>query len=219
MIIGLMGSDHKVGTSSLAKKIAAMIAKEKKDENILYLVAQSTFFPEFEYSCSLMELYSMHKSNTIVHKPFTTIQLTPGSVIDGNMDAIRTIFEEIAKKFTVIIDCGINIPETGVGLGALYSCDKLIRVITQNEYCLKREEWMAALNKALKLPNDIAIVNKYDSDRAYDLSYIKERLGCENLFKVSDYSEGMDDLYPSLIFCKSPKLESELKKVINHLYQ
>jgi len=193
VVISFYGSDHKCGTSMIAQCFAEYTASKYKDTDVLLVHTESgdgeayspcvnesletirPYLAEKLIDCSSLMEKSRYKDNLFiiggVAKPGTSSQYHP--------DMAQYLLASLASQFDyVICDTGSEIEQV-MALGTLFCSDYIFVVTTQDEYSIRRYEWVSPLFQKLGIKPSGMIVNKYTKDEVNDTEIIAMRSGIE----------------------------------------
>lgn len=205
-VFAFLGSDHKVGTTQLVQCCAELLAKQLPDKNVLLIqcdggrgseycnkVRESVdrirpFLAQAIVNIDEIKEKSLYKNNLYIIGG----QLQPGMNEYLTPDMSEILIEAVKDSFDlVLIDSGSEI-EDGLSLGATLAADKVFMILNQKESSLGRYEWCSFLYERIDLFFDKFIVNKYNRNSAYELSYIADRLMVDksNMITICEHSMG-----------------------------
>lgn len=205
-VFAFLGSDHKVGTTQISQCCAEALAKALPNKTILLIqcdggrgseyclkVRESVdrirpFLAQSIVNVEEIKEKSLYKDNLYIIggqiQPGMNEYLTP-DMSEILINAVRDSFD------LVILDSGCHI-EDGLSLGATLAADRVFMILNQKESSIGRYEWCSFLYERIDLFFDKFIINKYNRNSAYEISYIADRLMLDksNIFTVCEHSMG-----------------------------
>ena len=201
-VIAFYGADHKCGTSMIAQCFAEYAASEYKDFNILLVHAENgdgeLYSPCVHESLESIRPYLAEKlidSKSIMEKSRYKDNLfiiggasKPGTSNLYHPDMAQYLLSALAGSFDLIIcDSGSEI-EHGMSLGAMFGADLLFVVLTQDEYCIRRFEWIKSLLEKINLKPAGAVINRFSPDEVNSKELIAMRMDIaeENVFCIRE---------------------------------
>ena len=205
-IISFFSSDHRTGTSMLAQCCAERLAEKDRSMQVLLVhssgCAGTDYSPQLRESVGRIRPYLAEKLINVEEIRRKAVWRDNLSVIGGHEDpcGASDIFPEMGEYLVrtlapyygaVICDGGADIEE-GLALGALFASDITYMVLTQNENCLKRYEWLLPVYRQLGLLPVRYVINSFSQASPYSEGYIRDRLGIErgNLVKIRASGHG-----------------------------
>lgn len=203
-IITLHGADHKVGTTMLTQSVAQYIAREKKNIRVLLLFLNGNSTTDYiKHQVNSIESLKMRIDNQMLkYQDFLTTCYQrenlwtlggPTRLIEQRYyypKFVKSLLKVIQDRFDLIlIDAGNHLDD-GLCVGALEYSSHLIKVATQNEVTLNRNEKQKDLYKDMNLSFSQYIINRYDELNPHDTKYISKLINVDetSIFPVA-YSE------------------------------
>lgn len=197
-ILSFYGADHKCGNSMIAQCFAEYTAKKYPDQNVMLIHAENgeglAYSPSVGESLESIRPYMAEKlidCNAVMEKSRYKDNLfiiggaaKPGTSNLYNPAMAQYLFASLSENFDyVICDTGSEI-EHAMALGALYCSDAVYVVSLQEEYCIRRFEWVRPLLSKISINVSGLIINQYDEEEVNDKTLISLRSGIdeENIF-------------------------------------
>ncbi|MDD2484557.1 MAG: hypothetical protein PHQ50_06010 [Eubacteriales bacterium] len=229
-MVAFHGVDSKIGTTMLCQSVAEWIAKEKKDHRVLLVSLNGREGSEYtDKAGASMESLKIFLDNRLLSrkellessKKSANFHLIAG-VSDSRQarhfapEAAVYFLDSVEDDFDVIlVDTG-NELDNGLAIGALERIKNRVLVISQQETMLRRYEIQKPLYKKLGFSFERTLVNKYQKEDPYDLSYISKRLSVsENeLFQISESGEARqaEVVHKTLLSFKDSKYKEEIEQ-------
>ncbi|WP_324823734.1 hypothetical protein [Sinanaerobacter sp. ZZT-01] len=205
-LIAFHGSDHKAGTTMISQSVAELIAKNRKEIKVLWIVLGLGDGREYKNAVSRsledfrLQIYSHILSSEEVT---AAAKLSKNLFMLGgikNFSEQRLYFPEHAKYFLecimdefdlIIADCGNDI-DNGLAIGALENAALLYMMIPQKESGLHQYEIKSDFYSRLKLNQTSMILSHFYDEDPITLHYTAKRLGIpyEDIFKVQESGVG-----------------------------
>ena len=190
-VVSFLGGDHRVGTTMTADCCAAMLAADLPDSRLLVIHAQSPGAAVYTQTPGLCiddiaphlekrnpdpdEILERSLVSGGLHVISSGSRL--GSAGDIHPDSAGFLLEILRDRFDLIIcDAGCE-PDRGFSLGLLMASVSIFPIITQNENCLRRFEWLSPLYDRLGLRLRGPVIGCFSSSAAFSAGYMSRRLG------------------------------------------
>ena len=207
-IITFYGADHKCGTSMMAQCFAEYAASKFKEYNVLLVHAENgdgeLYSPCVHESLETIRPYLAEKlidCNSIMEKSRYKDNLfiiggasKPGTANLYHPDMAQYLFSALAGSFDLIVcDSGSEI-EHGMSLGAMFGADLMYVILTQEEYCIRRFEWVKALFDKINIKPAGAVINCFSADAVNSKDLIAMRMGIDEscIFCIRESKRGKD---------------------------
>lgn len=191
LIISFYGADHKCGTSMISQCFAEYTASNNPNKNVLLIHAEngdgSEYSPSVNESLESIRPYLAEKlidCNSVMEKSRYKDNLfiiggaaKPGTSNLYHPDMAQYLFASLSENFDyVICDTGSEI-EHAMTLGALFSADYVYVVTTQDEYCIRRFEWVKPVLDKINIRLSGVIINKFDENEINNEDLVAMRTG------------------------------------------
>ena len=193
VVIAFYGADHKCGTSMLVQCFAEYTAQKYKDCNVMLIHTENgeceEYSPNVKESLESIRPYLAEKlidTSSVMEKSRYKDNLfiiggasRPGSSNLYHPDMAQYLVAVLSENFDfVICDSGSEI-EHAMTLGSLYSADYVYVVTTQDEYCIRRFEWIKPLLEKVNIRLSGVIINKYEEYEVNNVEITALRTGID----------------------------------------
>ncbi|MCL2437243.1 MAG: hypothetical protein FWD00_04305 [Clostridiales bacterium] len=234
-VVVFHGIEHKSGCTMIAQSVAELIAKEKKELNVLFAALNGRKSTEYmrenvatvdDYKIQLKSGIGIDKNTLSPNRKIDNLYVIAGIHKEEEVRYFmpvmaETMVESLHNKFDLlIIDSGSDI-DNGLAFGALRMKSLKYLVMEQSESSIKRYEKMREIYERLEIAFDKHIVNKYVEDDPLTLKYISSRLAIDgSLFIDVGYSNQgrvSEMEYKTLLETAHDKYKGDILKIANDI--
>lgn len=203
-LIAFHGADYKVGTTMITQSTAQYIAKEKKNLKVLLLFLNGNSSTDYiKTKVNSIEDLKMRIDNQMLkYQDFLAACYQrenlwtlggPTRFLEQRYyypKFVESLLKVIQDQFDLIfIDAGNNLDD-GLCIGSLKYSNHQVKILTQNEVTLNRNEQLKDVYKEINVQFNHHIINRYDELNPYDKRYISKLTGKdESSFSAIPYSE------------------------------
>ena len=229
------GADHKVGTTMIAQSVAEAISAGQPNLRILLIAMNGRESAEYvRETPASIDSIKFHADNrmisgeeflkTCTHKG--NFYMMAGVVNEPEVryyhpDMARYLLEEISPEFDLILADSGNELDNGLAVGTLSVSGEVLLVTVQRESAFRRYEKSRKLWDDLGLGISAFLINKFDEQDPYGLSYIADRLevGKEKLLKIASagYCRQAESDYRTLLEYKNEAYHLDIIAAANYI--
>ena len=232
-VVVFHGIEHKSGCTMTAQSVAELIAREKKEINVLFAALNGRKSTEYmrekvatidDYKIQLKCGIGIDKNTLSQNRKTDNLYVIAGIDKEEEVryfmpDMVQTLVDSLNNKFDLlIIDSGSDI-DNGLAFGALKMQSLKYLIIEQRESCIRRHEKMREIYENLGISFDKYVLNKYVENDPLTVKYISSRLAIDStlFFEVgySDKDRTSEMEYKTLLETAADKYRGDLLKIAN----
>ena len=236
-VVVFHGIEHKSGCTMTAQSVAELIAKERKELNVLFAALNGRKSTEYmrekvatvdDYKIQLKCGIGIDKNTLNPNRKTDNLYVIGGIDKEEEVryfvpDMAETLVGSLHNKFDLlIIDSGSDI-DNGLAFGVLKMKSLKYLVMEQSESAIKRYEKMQGIYERLGISFNKYILNKYFESDPLTIKYISSRLAIDpSLFidvSYSDKGRVSEMEYKTLLETAHDKYRGDILKIANDIMQ